>query len=77
MNDVEQRVQIIPVRQRDTRTVGCTGDAQIIISNSDLEDLIVSVLEACNSSVDVLVPVHLTAGALKPQPKSLTLTGIF
>jgi hypothetical protein len=33
--------------------VGCTGDAQIIISNSDLEDLIVSVLEACDSPADV------------------------
>jgi hypothetical protein len=53
MNDPEQRVRLIPVRQRDTRMVGCTGDAQIIISNSDLEDLIVSVLEACDSPVDV------------------------
>ena len=51
--DLEQRVQLVPVRQRDTRMVGCTGDAQIIISNSDLEDLIVSVLEACDSPVDV------------------------
>src|SRR5690606_8967949 len=48
-----QRVQMVPVRQRDTRMVGCTGDAQIIISNSDLEDLIVSVLEAVDSPVDV------------------------
>jgi hypothetical protein len=53
MGDLEQRVQLIPVRQRDTRMVGCTGDAQIIISNSDLEDLIVSVLEACDSPADV------------------------
>jgi hypothetical protein len=52
-HELEQRMQIIPVRQRDTRMVGCTGDAQIIISNSDLEDLIVSVLEACDSPVDV------------------------
>src|SRR5215218_5120195 len=51
--ELEQRVHLIPVRQRDTRMVGCTGDAQIIISNSDLEDLIVSVLEACDSPVDV------------------------
>jgi hypothetical protein len=51
--ELEQRVQLIPVRQRDTRMVGCTGDAQIIISNSDLEDLIISVLEACDSAVDV------------------------
>ena len=51
--ELEQRVQLIPVRQRDIRMVGCTGDSQIIISNSDLEDLIVSVLEACDSPVDV------------------------
>jgi hypothetical protein len=51
--ELEQRAQMISVRQRDTRMVGCTGDAQIIISNSDLEDLIVSILEACDSPVDV------------------------
>jgi hypothetical protein len=51
--ELEQRTQLIPVRQRDTRMVGCTGDAQIIISNSDLEDLIVSVLDACDSPADV------------------------
>ncbi|MGB8509004.1 MAG: hypothetical protein WCD76_11525 [Pyrinomonadaceae bacterium] len=52
-HELEQRAHLIPVRQRDTRMVGCTGDSQIIISNSDLEDLIVSVLEACDSPVDV------------------------
>ena len=51
--ELEQRAQMIPVRPRDTRMVGCTGDAQIIISNSDLEDLIVSVLEAVDAPVDV------------------------
>lgn len=51
--DVEQRVQIIPIRQRDTRMVGCTGDSQVVISNADLEDLIVSVMEAVDSPVDV------------------------
>jgi hypothetical protein len=52
-HDVEQRVQMIPVRQRDTRMVGCTGDSQVVISNADLEDLIVSVLDAVDSPVDV------------------------
>ena len=33
--------------------VGCTGDSQVVISNSDLEDLIVSVLEACDAPTDV------------------------
>src|SRR2546428_1662034 len=52
-HDVEQRVHMIPVRARDTRMVGCTGDSQVVISNSDLEDLIVSVLDAVDSPVDV------------------------
>lgn len=52
-HEVEQRVQMIPVRQRDTRMVGCTGDSQVVISNADLEDLIVSVLDAVDSPVDV------------------------
>ena len=52
-HEVEQRIQMIPVRQRDTRMVGCTGDSQVVISNPDLEDLIVSVLEAVDSPVDV------------------------
>ena len=52
-HDVEQRVHLIPVRARDTRMVGCTGDSQVVISNSDLEDLIVSVLDAVDSQVDV------------------------
>jgi hypothetical protein len=52
-HDLEQRVQIIPVRARDTRMVGCTGDSQVVISNSDLEDLIVSVLDAVDSPADV------------------------
>ncbi|HLL71066.1 MAG TPA: hypothetical protein VK363_06510 [Pyrinomonadaceae bacterium] len=51
--DLEQRIQMIPVHQRDTRMVGCTGDSQIIISNSDLEDLIISILEAADAPVDV------------------------
>ena len=44
---------MIPVRQRDTRMVGCTGDSQIIISNSDLEELIVAVLDAADAVIDV------------------------
>ena len=51
--DLEQRVQLITVRRRDTRVVGCTGDSQVIIGNSDLEDLIVSVFDAADAPVDV------------------------
>lgn len=52
-HELEQRIQMIPVRQRDTRMVGCTGDSQVVISNFDLEDLIISVLDAADSPVDV------------------------
>jgi hypothetical protein len=52
-HELEQRIQMIPVRQRDTRMVGCTGDSQVVISNSDLEDLIISVLDAADAPVDV------------------------
>src|SRR3989475_2801989 len=52
-HEMEQRAHMIPVRQRDTRMVGCTGDSQIVISNSDLEDLIVSILDAIDSPADV------------------------
>ena len=52
-HELEQRVHMIPVRQRDTRMVGCTGDSQVVISNSDLEDLIISVLDAVDAPVDV------------------------
>lgn len=51
--EMEQRTGMIPVRARDTRLVGCTGDAQVIISNSDLENLIISVLEAVDAPADV------------------------
>ena len=51
--EVEQRAHMVPVRSRDTRMVGCTGDSQVVISNPDLEDLIVSVLDAIDSPADV------------------------
>jgi hypothetical protein len=52
-HDLEQRAHMVPVRARDTRMVGCTGDSQVVISNSDLEDLIVSVLDAMDSPADI------------------------
>src|SRR6266702_1984069 len=52
-HDLEQRAHMVPGRQRDTRMVGCTGDSQVVISNADLEDLIISVLDAIDAPVDV------------------------
>ncbi len=51
--EMEPRVKTVAFHSRDTRMVGCTGDAQIVISNPDLEILIIRVLKAVDSPVDV------------------------
>ncbi len=48
-----ERVKSVPFYHRDTRMVGCTGDSQIVISNVELEKLIVKVFKAIDSPVDV------------------------
>jgi hypothetical protein len=51
--ELEQRVHNVAFHERDTRMVGCTGDAQIVISNVDLEKLIVRVFKAVDSPVNI------------------------
>ena len=51
--EAEDRVKTVSFHRRDTRMVGCTGDAQIVISNPDLEILIVRVLKAIDAPIDV------------------------
>jgi hypothetical protein len=51
--EAEQRVQTVAFHSRDTRFVGCSGDSQIVISNPDLEKLIVRVLKAIDSPMDI------------------------
>ncbi len=51
--EMEPRIKCVAFQSRDTRMVGCTGDAQIVISNPDLELLIVRVLKAADSPIDV------------------------
>jgi hypothetical protein len=51
--EMEDRVKVVPFQSRDTRMVGCTGDAQIVISNAELETLIIRVFKAIDSPVDV------------------------
>ncbi len=53
VQEMEERVKVVSFQSRDTRMVGCTGDAQIVISNVDLEKLIIRVLKAVDSPVDV------------------------
>jgi hypothetical protein len=50
---MDERVKAVSFQSRDTRMVGCTGDAQIVISNVELEKLIVRVFKAIDSPVDV------------------------
>ncbi len=40
------RIASIPMRMRNRRKAGCTGDAQVIVSNHDLVELLDEILEA-------------------------------
>lgn len=51
--ELERRVGGVPVRRRDLTVKGCSGDAQLIIGNADLEGLMVVVLEALEAPTDV------------------------
>ena len=53
VQEMHDRVKVVSFQSRDTRMVGCTGDAQIVISNIELEKLIVRVFKAIDSPVDV------------------------
>ena len=53
VQEMEERVKTVSFQTRDTRMVGCTGDAQIVISNVELEKLIIRVFKAVDSPVDV------------------------
>lgn len=53
VQEMHERVKVVSFHSRDTRMVGCTGDAQIVISNVELEKLIIRVFKAIDSPVDV------------------------
>ena len=53
VQEMDERVKTVSFQSRDTRMVGCTGDAQIVISNVELEKLIIRVFKAVDSPVDV------------------------
>jgi hypothetical protein len=46
-------IKTVPMRRRDTQVVGRTGSSQLILSNPDLEKLVVEVLKAIDSPADV------------------------
>ncbi len=45
----------IPMRMRNRRRAGCTGDAQVIVSNQDLVELMVEIFEAIDSPAPLRV----------------------
>lgn len=51
--EMRERIKSVAFKHRDTRMVGCTGDSQIIISNVELEQLIIRVFKAIDSPIDV------------------------
>src|SRR5258708_19608998 len=53
VQEMDERVKVVSFWGRDTRMVGCTGDAQIVISNPELEKLIILVFKAIDSPGDV------------------------
>ena len=53
VQEMDERVKVVSFQRRNPRMVGCTGDAQIVISNVELEKLIIRVFKAIDSPVDV------------------------
>ncbi len=62
-----EMVKIVPVRRRDTRMVGRTGSSQLILSNPELEELIVEVFRAIDSPADVRTIRQLTLSKIPLQ----------
>ncbi len=50
---LEESVLQVPMRIRNTREAGCTADAQIVISNADLLQLIIEVFQTVDSLTDI------------------------
>jgi hypothetical protein len=48
-----EMIRSVPVRKRDTRIVGRSGTSQLILSNPDLENLMVEIFTAIDSPADV------------------------
>lgn len=48
-----EKINSVPMRKRDIRVVGRSGMSQLILSNNELEKLIVEVMQAIDSPADV------------------------
>ncbi len=62
-----EMVKSVPMRRRDTRMVGRTGSSQLILSNPELEELIVEVFRAIDSPADVRTIRQLTLSKIPLQ----------
>jgi hypothetical protein len=60
-------IEKVPARKRDTRKVGRGSSSQLIISNKELEELIVEILQAIDSPADVRTIRQLVASKLNLQ----------
>jgi len=60
-------IKAVPMRNRDTRLVGRSGTSQLILSNPDLENLIVEVLTVIDSPADVRTIRQLTLSKIPLQ----------
>jgi len=62
----------VPFRNRDTRCVGCARDSQIIISNDELEKLLIEIFQAIDSPADVRTMRSLALYKIPVQDFALT-----
>ncbi|MCI0488697.1 MAG: hypothetical protein L0229_19075 [Blastocatellia bacterium] len=60
-------IKNVPMRKRDTRLVGRSGNTQLILSNPELEELIVEVFDAIDSPADVRTMRHLVLSKIPLQ----------
>lgn len=62
----------IPMRQRNRRRTGCTGEAQVIVSNQQLVELMVEIFEAIDSPASLRVLRQLALSKLPVFDPALT-----
>ncbi len=62
----------IPMRQRNRRRAGCTGEAQVIVSNQQLVELVVEIFEAIDSPAPLRVLRQLALSKLPVYDPTLT-----
>lgn len=53
--NMDELIEDVPVRGRDRRRAGRGGDSHIIISNSDLTELLIEIFRAVDSPVDIRI----------------------